>query len=346
MQGNKAVLGIQGPLSGMTNQILEQQIYRQQPTFRLHRFEDPSLITSLTKNVRDLLFPEKQSPLRLTSRPATVRSIWEQRNMRRPAVLSLVVHSLLIAGVLIAAAYQPQVKIAEQPKERYVLVTPSDLLPLVHAPAEEAMQGGGGGGEIAKIEAPKGMLPKQSMIQMTPPQLKIKNPEPKLAVEPTVVVPENVPLDNAPMPTLGDPITAKVAGPESNGVGAGGGIGAGRGTGIGIGTGAGVGQGSGGGYGGGVFKVGGGIQAPQAIYKTDPEFTEEARVAKHQGTVLLWLIVGADGKPRDIKVVRPLGMGLDQKAVESVRQWKFSPALKGGKPVAVEVRVEVAFTLH
>jgi periplasmic protein TonB len=329
----------------MTNQILDHQIYKQQPTVRIHRFEDPSLITSLKNNLRDLLFPEKQAPLRLTSRPATVRSIWQKRSMRRPAMWSLLVHTVLITGIIVAAAYRPAVKIAEQPKERYVLVTPADLLPMAPKVDEEAMHGGGGGGEIAKVEAPKGMLPKQSMIQMTPPQLKIKNPDPKLAVEPTVVVPENVPLNDAPMPTLGDPV-AKVAGPESNGVGAGGGIGAGRGTGIGIGTGAGVGQGSGGGYGGGVFKVGGGIQAPRPIYQPEPEFTEEARVAKHQGTVLLWLIVGADGRPRDIKVVRALGMGLDQKAVEAARQWKFQPALKEGKPVAVQVNIEVAFTLH
>jgi periplasmic protein TonB len=330
----------------MTNQILEQhQLYRQQPTFRLHRFEDPSLITSLKNHLRDALFPEKQAPLRVTSRPVTVRSIWERRNVRRPAMLSLLVHAIVISAVMAAFAFQPKVKLADPVKEKYTLVTPADLLMPMVKQADDAMQGGGGGGEIAKIEAPKGELPKQSLIQMTPPQLKINNPKPKLEVEPTVVVPQNVQLADAKMPTFGDPIT-KVAGPPSNGIGAGGGIGAGKGTGIGIGTGAGVGQGSGGGYGGGVFKVGGGIQAPQALYKTEPEFTEEARMAKHQGTVLLWLIVGADGKPRDIKVVRPLGMGLDQKAVESVRQWKFAPALKEGKPVAVEVRVEVAFTLH
>jgi periplasmic protein TonB len=327
----------------MINQVLDHQHYRQQPIFQLHRFEDPSLFTSLKNNLRDVLFPEQQAPLEVTSRPATVPSIRQQRRLRRANMLSVVVHALLIAVLIVANRYEPAVKVASE-KEHYVLVTPSDLLPMVNAP--EAMHGGGGGGEIAKIEAPKGMLPKQSMVQLTPPQLKIKNPEPKLAMEPTVLVPENVPLTNNKMPSLGDPITAKIAGPESNGIGAGGGIGASKGTGVGIGTGAGVGQGSGGGYGGGVFKVGGGVQAPQPTYQPEPEFTEEARVAKHQGTVLLWLIVGADGQPRDIKVIRSLGMGLDQKAVESVRQWKFSPALKEGKPVAVQVNVEVAFTLH
>jgi TonB family protein len=328
----------------MTNQIIDQQLaYRaNQPTLRLHRVDEVSLLQSLKNNLRDVLFPEKQTPLRVTSRPVPVRNIWEKRKTGRAATLSLMVHGLMIAGVIAAFAFQPKVTLTKPLKETVVLVTPSDLLPMTKD-ADEAMQGGGGGGTVTKIEAPKGELPKQSMIQLTPPQLDIKNPKPELPVEPTVVVPAQ--LSKADMPTLGDPV-AKVGGPPSNGVGVGGGIGSGRGTGIGIGTGAGVGQGSGGGYGGGVFKVGGGIQAPQALFKPEPEFTEQARQAKHQGTVLLWLIVGADGNPRDIKIVRPLGMGLDQKAIESVRQWKFAPATKDGKPVAVEVRVEVAFTLH
>jgi TonB family protein len=330
----------------MINHIIDHQMVyknRTQPTVRFYRVDETSLFESLRSNLRDVFFPEKQAPLRVTSRPVPIRSIWEKRNTRRAATGSLLVHAFMIAGVIALVAYQPKVSLIDPVKEKYVLVTPSDLLlPLTNKPTE-AMHGGGGGGTVAKIEAPKGALPKQSMIQLTPPQLDIKNPRPELPVEPTVIVPTQ--LASAKMPNLGDPMT-KIGGPPSNGVGAGGGIGSGRGTGIGVGTGPGVGQGSGGGYGGGVFKVGGGIQAPQAIYKPEPEFTEQARQAKHQGTVLLWLIVGADGNPRDIKVVRPLGMGLDQKAVESVRQWKFAPATKDGKPVAVEVRVEVAFTLH
>ena len=75
----------------------------------------------------------------------------------------------------------------------------------------------------------------------------------------------------------------------------------------------------------------------------DPEYSEEARHAKYQGTVLLWVIVGADGRPRDIRVQRSLGMGLDEKAVEAVRRWTFEPAMKDGQPVAVQVNIEVSF---
>ena len=80
--------------------------------------------------------------------------------------------------------------------------------------------------------------------------------------------------------------------------------------------------------------MGGGISAPRPLATPDPEYTEEARRAKYQGTCVLGLIVDADGKPRDIRVARSLGMGLDQKAIEAVRQWRFSPALKDGQAVA------------
>jgi periplasmic protein TonB len=95
-----------------------------------------------------------------------------------------------------------------------------------------------------------------------------------------------------------------------------------------------------------VFRVGGGVSAPRATYAPDPEYSEEARKAKYQGVVVLWLIVGPDGRPRDIKVSRQLGMGLDQKAIEAVRMWRFEPATKDGKPVAVQINVEVNFRLY
>src|SRR6266851_4646924 len=104
--------------------------------------------------------------------------------------------------------------------------------------------------------------------------------------------------------------------------------------------------GGGGGIGGGVFKVGGGISAPQALSAPDPEYTEEARNAKTQGTCILWLIVDDQGHPRDIRVVRGLGFGLDTKAVEAVKQWRFQPALKDGRPVNVQISVEVGFRLY
>jgi TonB family protein len=89
-----------------------------------------------------------------------------------------------------------------------------------------------------------------------------------------------------------------------------------------------------------------GIIAPRAIYAPEPEYTDEALKAKLVGTVVLSLVVGTDGQPRDIKVVRPLRDGLDQKAVDAVKSWKFQPATKDGKPVAVQITVEVQFRLQ
>lgn len=97
---------------------------------------------------------------------------------------------------------------------------------------------------------------------------------------------------------------------------------------------------------GGALRVGGSVTAPRAIYSPDPEYTEEARKANYQGTVVLWAIIGADGTISTLRVSRPLGMGLDERALAVVRTWRFEPATKDGRPVAVQINVEVNFRLH
>ncbi|HEX6505088.1 MAG TPA: energy transducer TonB [Terriglobales bacterium] len=87
------------------------------------------------------------------------------------------------------------------------------------------------------------------------------------------------------------------------------------------------------------------IKAPRAIYSPDPEYSKAARKAHYQGTVVLWMVVAADGRPHDIKVARSVGMGLDEKAIEAVKKWRFKPATIDGKPVAVQINVEVDFRL-
>ncbi len=169
------------------------------------------------------------------------------------------------------------------------------------------------------------------------------NEHPKLAMEPTVVIPPEIQLPNVNMAVLGDPLGR--IGPASNGTGSGGGIGSGSGGGVGSGTGPGVGPGSGGGVGGGRFSVGGGVSSPVPIRKVDPEYSEEARKAKHQGTVELYVEIEPDGKAHRIAVRRSLGLGLDEKAIEAVRQWLFKPAMKDGKPVTVGALITVHFRL-
>ena len=183
------------------------------------------------------------------------------------------------------------------------------------------------------------------MQQFTPPMAVVRNQDPKLPIAPTIVVPPDIHLQQPNLPDLGDPLSHLPSVP-SNGTGSGGGIGSGSGGGVGSGEGPGFGPGHGGGTGGGVFHVGGGVSAPKAIYAPDPEYSEEARKVKHMGTVVLWLIVGPDGKPRDIRVARTLGLGLDEKAMEAVKNWRFEPAYKDGKPVAVQINVEVNFHLY
>jgi protein TonB len=83
----------------------------------------------------------------------------------------------------------------------------------------------------------------------------------------------------------------------------------------------------------------GGVTAPRPIYDPDPEYSDAARRAKYQGSVLLWLVVAPNGRPRNIRVQRSLGMGLDEKAIEAVSQWRFQPATLNGQPVAAQINV-------
>lgn len=306
--------------------------------------EQLSLLASLAQNVRETFFPKKLPPLVLTSRPVPVKDIWgfyaEYR--KQSATASVIAHIVVIALIILGGIYLGK-RVIEKPKDEIITFTPSEVP--VMKPAKVEVAGGGGGGDRDKFNAPKGKIPKQSMEQITPPAIVVRNQHPKLAVEPTVVVPPQVKLAyNAP--NLGVPTAALPSGPPSNGTGSGGGIGSGSGGGIGVGAGPGVGEGRGGGTGGGVFRVGGGVSAPKAIYAPDPEYSEEARKAKFMGVCALSLIVGADGRPRDIEVARSVGLGLDEKAIEAVKMWKFEPATKDGKPVAVKINVEVTFHLY
>jgi TonB family protein len=163
-------------------------------------------------------------------------------------------------------------------------------------------------------------------------------------MEPSIIAPPDVKLPDCPTcQNYGDPL-GKI-GPLSNGPGSGGGIGSGSGGGVGSGKGPGFGPGEGGGVGGGVYRVGGGVTAPTLLVKVEPEYSEEARKAKYQGTVVFYVQVDASGKAVNMRVLHSLGLGLDEKAMEAVRKWKFKPGLKDGKAVTVEAQIEVNFRL-
>ena len=94
------------------------------------------------------------------------------------------------------------------------------------------------------------------------------------------------------------------------------------------------------------FRVGHGVKPPRVIYQQEPEFSDPARKAKYQGTMTMGLIVDKEGHPQNIRILSPLGAGLDAKAVKAVESWKFQPAQKDGEPVAVQIAVEVDFHLY
>jgi TonB family protein len=96
---------------------------------------------------------------------------------------------------------------------------------------------------------------------------------------------------------------------------------------------------------GAAYHVGAGVTAPVLLYKREPEYTEEARKAKYQGSVLLYVEIDPSGKATNIRVQHSLGLGLDEKAIEAVKQWKFKPGTKDGSPVPVTANIEVNFRL-
>ena len=205
---------------------------------------------------------------------------------------------------------------------------------------------GGGGGEHSIVDPIKGRLPKIEKNPISPPQVETVD-KPKLAMDPAINVQANITLpDNPTLPNLGVTKSPNVS-VLSGGQGSGSGIGTGSGGGIGSGNGNGYGPGTGGGAGGGLYHVGGGVSAPVPLNSVEAEFSDEARRAKYQGVCLISLIVDAQGNPQNPRVLRALGMGLDEKALEAVRKYKFKPALKDGRtPVPVMITVEVNFRLY
>ncbi len=231
-----------------------------------------------------------------------------------------------------------------KPVQKAVKTVAAIVLPLdpVDVP-KPAMHGGGGGGDRSPLPASKGKLPKPQPRQFVPPTAVINNPAPKLAMDPSILAPPDANLPNINLPNYGDPLGK--LGPASNGTGSGGGIGSGKGGGVGSGNGGGVGPGSGGGIGDGVYRAGNGVTKPELLKKVEPEYSEEARKAKFQGVVVLYIVVDPNGNAVNPKVMKSLGLGLDEKAMEAVKQWKFKPGYKDGKAVAVAATVEVNFRL-
>ena len=134
--------------------------------------------------------------------------------------------------------------------------------------------------------------------------------------------------------------------PETRGPGGDEGVGSNRGTGDGAGVGSGLDDGLGGGAGGGPYRPGSGVEAPRLLHEVKAEYTEEARRRSVTGEVLLEVVILRDGTVGPVRVVRGLGLGLDERATSAVRQWRFAPARRKGVPVDVVVEVAVDFSLR
>jgi periplasmic protein TonB len=297
---------------------------------------------TLAASIQDLFFPKKLPPLELTSKPVPVVDRMVVKRGPLSSALAIVIHAVVV-GLIILFALQQWRERALHKKMTETAIDVKPFMPLTQK-MQQSMGGGGGGGTHSPIEASKGHLPQIAKTQITPPQI-LQIDHPKLPVPATIVMPQQVKLPDANMPNIGMPNSPQVA-LASQGGGSGSGFGSGSGGGIGSGDGGGVGPGEGGGYGGGVMRPGGGVSAPVLIYSVDPEFSDEARRAKYQGVCVVSLIVDKQGNPQDIQIARALGMGLDQKAMEAVRQYKFKPAYFQGHPVPVYINVEVNFRIY
>lgn len=308
--------------------------------------EQRSGLAIFWENLRDTIAPPKLPPLQVTSKPVKVKDIWTKDPHARTARLaSLAMHALVIA-ILLAPVVNEFT--AASVKADRITLSAVEIAPYIpKQPGVKKAQGGGGGGERNPLPASKGRAPKFSMNQqLAPPQVVIRNQNPALQVDPTLFGPPDLKLPNSNLPNWGDPRAALLTG--SGGPGSGGGIGDGTGGGIGSGEGGGYGPGSGGGTGGGAFNAGtGGVSYASCIYCPRPEYSEEGYKAKYSGIVVLRVLISAEGKATNISVVKGLGLGMDEKAIEAVRTWRLRPSIgPNGKPVAAWNTIEVAFRLH
>jgi TonB family protein len=306
--------------------------------------EEKPIWVGLYENIRDVLFPPQLPPLKLTSTPIPVPDRMAVKPNPWAIGISTTVNLAFLAFLLVFGVR----KIIETVNLQKLHATDVDVgVWQPKAPvAGSANGGGGGGGDNSIVDPIKGKLPKIEKDPIVPPQVQ-KVKDPIIPMEAAIDVQKNITLpDNPLLPNIGVTRSPNVS-LDSNGQGSRGGMGTGTGGGLGSGTGNGYGPGYGGGAGGGLYRVGGGVSAPVPLNNVEAEFSDEARRAKYQGVCLISLIVDAQGNPQNPRVIRALGMGLDEKALEAVRKYKFKPAMKDGKtPVPVMITVEVNFRLY
>jgi TonB family protein len=282
-----------------------------------------------------------------------------------PLAVSTTLHGVVAATILLvgsmsfAATHEPTEPLAPaEPMRLVFLATPGP--------------GGGGGGGGLRMKTPPPKAERKGDLAANSP-IPVRKLPPPLESKPRVEEPPPTPLDAKVLPPVMAPVVAKPAdnrdregvvakpaddrdreglltrtdAPEpSSGSGAGGGVGTGKGTGLGEGDGSGIGDGSGGGMGGGPYRPGSGVAPPRLLREVRAQYSDAARRANLEGEVELEIVIRRDGTVGDVKILKGLGLGLNDQAIQAVRQWRFSPARLKGTPVDVIVEVSVEFRLR
>jgi protein TonB len=239
---------------------------------------------------------------------------------KAPVLTSLAIHVAAIALLLLIASV-PAVQ--HSLARRVVPLFAPRLAPKVKAEA--------GGGQRSPLPASRGQAPPRPVTRVFVPPMAVRLENPKLMVQQAIVDAPEITTTSE----IGDPLGK--LGPPSGGPG--GPFGIGGGTGIGIRKGAGPGTG------GISYRALGITQEPKLLHSEEPEYSDEARIARQQGTVLLAIDVDVNGRVTNVRVMKSLGLGLDEKAKDAVLKWRFRPAMAGGRPVTAPAQVAVTFHL-
>jgi protein TonB len=301
---------------------------------------------NILSNLKDLLIV--RSPKFAHSSSANRTITIKDENFGRSQVASFALHGslALMLFLTIVTTRPPTTRPTSHNGFDSIFAPPHDFLQkLTTHPGVLQIPGSGSGGERSPIPVTIGVLPPATREQIVAPSAHTF-PNAVMLVPPTLEGPESTRVLIGNLENWGDPHSSVRT--NSDGSGCCSGMGNNRGTGIGDGAGSGAGlnrDGSGVGN-GAIGPPGSGVRAPTCLYCPRPEYSDEARKVRFQGLVEISVVIQADGKTGRIEVLSSPGLGLDEKAIEAVRTWRFNPAIgPNGKPVAVLVPIEVQFQM-
>ena len=307
------------------------------------RFEPPRFASSFAENLVEWFRPV---PHRLRGVPSSrLEASWQAKRSAfwRSQALSLSLYSVAVVLVLFPFSRSPRKK-PEKAIKVTELLSPEISPYARRLPAgKDVASGGGGGGKHSKSPVTEGKVPPFVGLQMAPPSLP-HNETPRLVAAASLLGSPDLQFPSPNLDRYGDPLLRLIS--DSEGQGSGGGMADGNGTGDGNGKGPGLGPGRDGGWGGDVHRPGNGVGYPVCDYCPDAKYSEEARKAKFQGLVILQVVVTAEGRAANIRVVSGPGLGLEEQAIAAVQTWRFRPALgPNRKAVATQIAIEVQFRL-